>query len=514
VRSGEPRRVRSALAAARDIAADADEREPSTAARALHLVGVASIRLGLLEDAEVAVGTLVRRALPSPFATWVADSFAQILVGQGAWTEGGRAMSLLLHRRRAANDWLGAAITAGGLARLYAELGEHNASRTFASEAFADLPDDASALTRLRLHTFVAMAALASHDASVEREVRELERLLSLSPAPHYLRGYAALTLSRAAAARSDDDAATRWLDAARSELNLPSQRTLVHYYETLQHPERVTDDGWRRDFQALCESVKMVTEGEMRTRLLAAERRAATDARIDELEGAYRRATESNNPMWIKWADDLARRVAPDYLAERLAQRFSGWARSELDRTRREDVTIVFADLAGFTARSVELDPDAVMSTVRGLFELAVPVMMKHRVSPITYMGDGLLAIARGDEHERRGVDFACSLLERAARVTALRRFLGDRWPLDLRAGVATGPVVLGTLGSALKLDFAAIGLTTNLAARLQSSASPQEVVCSEHAAQRAGRTLAIEELTLKGFEKIGPVRACRIAV
>jgi class 3 adenylate cyclase len=223
-------------------------------------------------------------------------------------------------------------------------------------------------------------------------------------------------------------------------------------------------------------------------------------------------RARTSNNPLWTKWLDDVARRLDPDCMAEHVARRFSGSPRGEMEQTHREDVTIVFADLAGFTQRSVALEPEAVMSTVRGLFELAMPVMLAHRVTPITYMGDGLLAMTRADDHERRGLEFALALLRRAGYVSRLRAALGDAWPLHLRAGVASGPVVLGSIGSALKLDFAAIGLTTNLAARLQASASPQEVVCSEPTARRAGVDGPFEELVLKGFDKVGPVRACRV--
>ncbi|MEA2747221.1 MAG: adenylate cyclase, partial [Myxococcales bacterium] len=134
--------------------------------------------------------------------------------------------------------------------------------------------------------------------------------------------------------------------------------------------------------------------------------------------------------------------------------------------------------------------------------------------VTPISYMGDGLLALCQGDEHERRGLSFARDLVARAGRVSGVRRMLGSGWPLDLRAGVASGPVVLGTLGTSFKIEFAAIGVATNLAARLQSKAEPGEVMCSAKTVRAAKLDLPAETMSLKGFEKWDGVEACRIRV
>ena len=159
-------------------------------------------------------------------------------------------------------------------------------------------------------------------------------------------------------------------------------------------------------------------------------------------------------------------------------------------------------------------LSPEDVMDTVRGLFELGVPLMTKHRVTPLTYMGDGLLAIAQGPDHEQRGLEFAQQLVRRTGRVSRVREPLGTGWPLELRAGAASGTVVLGSLGTLLKTEFAAIGATTNLAARLQGAAQPGEVVCSARTAWAAGLEAPTEMLTLKGYDGQNPVEACRIRV
>lgn len=221
-----------------------------------------------------------------------------------------------------------------------------------------------------------------------------------------------------------------------------------------------------------------------------------------------------SNNPLWMKWVDDATADHDPEQHSERVAHRFTGRSRRELQRTTREDCTIIFADLVNFTPRTLELLPEEVMDTVRGLFELGVPLLTKHRVTPISYMGDGLLALCQGEEHQRRGLSFARDLVARAGRVSRVRRILANGWPLDLRVGVASGPVVLGTLGTSFKTEFAAIGVATNLAARLQLKAEPGEVLCSAHTVRAAKLDLPAETMSLKGFEKWDGVEACRIRV
>lgn len=111
----------------------------------------------------------------------------------------------------------------------------------------------------------------------------------------------------------------------------------------------------------------------------------------------------------------------------------------------------------------------------VRSLFELTAPLLARHRVRPLQHLGDGLLSVAQGEEHAARGLAFAEDLTERATRISQVRYALGEQLGLEVRAGVASGPVVLGRLGSLSKLEYLAIGRTTNLAARLQGVADPE---------------------------------------
>ncbi|NUO16140.1 MAG: adenylate/guanylate cyclase domain-containing protein, partial [Planctomycetaceae bacterium] len=82
----------------------------------------------------------------------------------------------------------------------------------------------------------------------------------------------------------------------------------------------------------------------------------------------------------------------------------------------------------------------------------------------------------------------------------------LGEKWGLTVRAGVASGPTVLGVLGSHYKMEFQAIGRTVNLASRLQGQAQPGQVTASLDCAKAAGLDLgglAPEQAGLKGFSQ-----------
>jgi len=486
---------------------------PETAARAWHLLGVLCLRLNRLEEAEEVLVRALRLIEEGPAQTWVMDSFAQALVGQGAWEEGRRTIRAVIERKLRARDHVGVAISTGYLARLELMLGRPLHAAALLRRVLGRLPRGIPVLTRLRLQTFLVEACLGA-ELPVSAEHRRLSVLLRKSES-HYLKGYALLALARVSAARSRRSLARRELHEARRYFRLPDQLCLLRYSEARLDPGSLHKSGIPRRLQRLFDSAGIVTEGEVMIRLLMAERAGAGGDRAGmraHLEAAARRASAANNPLWIERVDAAFRRLDPERLASHLIRRFSGRSLEQLERTVKDRVTIIFADLVGFTPRSQDLTPEDVMQTVRSLFELSVPLLGRHRVRPLSYLGDGLLALCEGPGHERRGLAFALDVVRKAARVTLLRETLGDRWGLTLRAGVASGPVVQGVLGSLFKLEYAAIGMTVNLASRLQGAANPSEVVCAESTARAAGVAGGRERLRLKGLLK--PVSAVRLRV
>jgi class 3 adenylate cyclase len=495
IRSGVAANIKQGSAALEALLTEVPEDERPTRGRALHTLGVAAIREDRLEDAERFLAQALRAIDTEPCRTWVLDSFAQTLIGTGAWEEARRLLLAMSDRRRALGDTLGIAITAGHLGRMLLSLERADEAIAVVEEAIAGTDGKLPDLSALRLATLHLDATLdLGRDA--EASVARVQALVDRADARHYLVAYALLSLARAA--KDDRERAAAMFERAYNIFTLPPHKAWARYCAARVLPNTTLEDV---DGDAVNEAVIF-------NRLLLAERaheKGDIASRRYALERAYTALRRANNPAWREAADRVARRIDPDLFLDETARRFTARSMDELAKPRCDTATIVFADIVKFTSISQVVTPDEVMATSRGFFELAVPLLARHRVRPISYLGDALLAIAEGDDHHARGVVFACALVGRVMRVREVRAAVGipipnalDGSPLPyrIRSGVATGPVVLGVLGNGFKQEFAAIGRTTNLAARLQGQAEPDEIVAE------AGSAQPTEYLELKGFD------------
>ena len=138
-----------------------------------------------------------------------------------------------------------------------------------------------------------------------------------------------------------------------------------------------------------------------------------------------------------------------------------------------RRLVTVLFADLAGFTALAESLDPEEVRALQTDLFQELSGAIERYDGFVEKFVGDAVMAVfgaprAHEDDPER-ALHAALLMHERVAA-------LSERWeprvgrPLALHVGVNTGPVVAGTIGSASGGAYAVTGDTVNTASRLQS--------------------------------------------
>jgi class 3 adenylate cyclase/tetratricopeptide (TPR) repeat protein len=164
--------------------------------------------------------------------------------------------------------------------------------------------------------------------------------------------------------------------------------------------------------------------------------------------------------------------------------------------------VTVVFADLTESVRRTSDLSPEEATALVNPLLEAMVELMVRHGGRIDRFLGDGVLAVFGVPEaHEDdpiRAVRAAVELRERAAS-------LG----LAITAGVNTGRVYFGPVGSSLHEELTVMGPTVNLAARLQSAAGADQILVGESTRGHVESSFHLERLTLtiKGIAK--PVAA-----
>jgi class 3 adenylate cyclase/tetratricopeptide (TPR) repeat protein len=198
-----------------------------------------------------------------------------------------------------------------------------------------------------------------------------------------------------------------------------------------------------------------------------------------------------------------------PKHLAEKILT-----ARSALEGERRR-VTVLFADLAGFTTMAESRDPEEVHAIIDGCFARITAEVHRFEGTINQYTGDGVMALFGAplahEDSPRRAVHAALGM-QRAIRDVAQTLQAERGLTLQMRVGLNTGLVVVGKIGDDLRMDYTAVGDTTNLAARLQQLAPPGSVVISEATHQQIVgffETLDLGEVPVKGR---APTRAFEV--
>ena len=180
-----------------------------------------------------------------------------------------------------------------------------------------------------------------------------------------------------------------------------------------------------------------------------------------------------------------------------------------------RKTVTVLFCDLVSSTELSARLGPDAMHQLVERFFELVLRVVHRYEGTVNQFLGDGFMALFGApiayEDHARRAVLAGLGIRHALADpVTNADRF-GVR-ELPVRIGLNTGSVVVAAIGDNLRMDYTAVGDTTNLAARMQQIAGAGEILMTEsthHAVEQYVASEAVGLRTVKG--RAQPVRVYR---
>jgi adenylate cyclase len=207
-----------------------------------------------------------------------------------------------------------------------------------------------------------------------------------------------------------------------------------------------------------------------------------------------------------IRDVDELFRPYVPAQVAERLRADPEAGRLGGVERT----VSVLFADLQGFTSFSERATPSEVISMLNEYWGVTVPVVVREHGGLIErFAGDAVMVVFNAavdqPDHALRAVKAALEM-QTATAETAARR---PGWP-RFRAGVNTGPALVGNVGAAGQQSFSAIGDTVNVAARLQTAAEPGQVVLGKRTAADLGAAAVVESLgtlDLKGKDQ--PVEA-----
>jgi class 3 adenylate cyclase len=181
-----------------------------------------------------------------------------------------------------------------------------------------------------------------------------------------------------------------------------------------------------------------------------------------------------------------------------------------------RRIVSMMFCDVKGSTAAADQLDPEEWSEIINGAFEHMIRPVYKYEGTVARLMGDGILAffgapIAHEDDPQRA----VLAGLDIVNNFSTYREQVQQTWGIDLnvRIGINTGLVVVGAVGSDLRMEYTALGDAINLASRMEQTAAPGTVQIAQDTYKLVKTLFEFEDLggiEVKG--KTEPVPAYRV--
>jgi class 3 adenylate cyclase/tetratricopeptide (TPR) repeat protein len=196
-----------------------------------------------------------------------------------------------------------------------------------------------------------------------------------------------------------------------------------------------------------------------------------------------------------------------PKHLAEKILT-----SRSAIEGERKQ-VTVLFTDVSGFTKMSTLVDPEDIHEIMDRAFEVILDAVHRSEGTINQFLGDGVMALFGApiahEDHAHRALRAALAIQD---GLQALRKDVWRNHHTDfrMRIGINTGLVVVGAIGRDLRMDYTAVGETTNLAARLLNVAQPGQIALGERTRRLADGYFAFDDLgefQVKGKDE--PIRA-----
>jgi adenylate cyclase len=180
----------------------------------------------------------------------------------------------------------------------------------------------------------------------------------------------------------------------------------------------------------------------------------------------------------------------------------------------RHAEVSILFADISGFTSVSETKKPEEVAEFLSNFFSAAVDAIFAYGGTLDKFIGDAVMAFFGApipqEDHADRAILAGLMMMERVELWNADRELEGLP-PVKIRVGINSGPAVVGNVGTEKRVDYTVLGSSVNIASRLESGvARPGQLVISQNTLDRcvgSFETESLGEFALKGLQQKMPV-------
>jgi class 3 adenylate cyclase len=182
-----------------------------------------------------------------------------------------------------------------------------------------------------------------------------------------------------------------------------------------------------------------------------------------------------------------------PKHLAEKILT-----SKGALEGERKQ-VTVLFADMKGSMELIADRDPEEARKLVDPVLEHMMEAVHRYEGTVNQVMGDGIMALFGAplshEDHAVRACYTALRMQESVKRYAdEIRRTEGV--PIQIRVGLNSGEVVVGSIGNDLKMDYTAIGQTVHLASRMEQMATPGSILATAEALQLAEGYVQVKPL------------------
>ena len=171
-----------------------------------------------------------------------------------------------------------------------------------------------------------------------------------------------------------------------------------------------------------------------------------------------------------------FSRFVSPDVLEELKKKPVDDFLKME-----RREVTVLFADLRGFTSLAGQISPEELQETINSALEGMAGCVQEAGGMIDKFLGDGLMAVfgapLRQEDHAWRALNAAAGM-QRTHSLWMARRAAQGKPARPLGIGLAAGPVVVGNYGTPNRMEYTALGQAVNLASRLCGAAEGGEIL------------------------------------
>jgi class 3 adenylate cyclase len=165
----------------------------------------------------------------------------------------------------------------------------------------------------------------------------------------------------------------------------------------------------------------------------------------------------------------------------------------------KRAQVSVVFADVVGFTPLAEAREAEQIVALLNELFSMLTEIVFRHGGTVDKFVGDCIMAVwgapVAQDDHAERAL----------AAAEDMMRFLEtaneewkEKYDVEIRLGIGvnSGEAIVGNIGSSKRMEYTVIGDVVNVAARLEAIAQPNQVLVSESTKELVGDAFALQKL------------------